>query len=326
YLVYYKTVFALDHGERKATWARLTDTDIVGAQAVPGGLLIGEQSGRVSLLDARTGETVWSKSVGRTAQAISFNAQTAMGSAGAAKAADGSTTDALAAVAQSLDVRLAPAQALAVDLLGGLSDEAVAGHLITLCENRRLPKGVRAQACKSLAERATGTDEIIFALTRHASFLEGSTAPPAGALGLAAAKAKLKDALPLLIAHLKDPHTPSDELPALMMALAQFKDRSAAAPIRDFVRMYHADDWEADLVKALVLGVDAMRALLGPAARDALEEFAANPLGMSEVRNEATKELAKLDTKSAATPSKNEGTAADNAEPSQGAPAPSQTR
>jgi outer membrane protein assembly factor BamB len=294
YFTYYRAVFALEDGGRRARWAYLHSADVVGAHPTPAGLLIGDNKGDVTLLHPATGAVLWTKSMARGVAAMRFaGSLPSMGGTGAGTA---DVTAQLSSIAGATDARLVAAQALAVELIEKQTAGATAGDLIALCENRRLSKAIRQRSCAGLAAQRTGEEDIMLALSRHASFLENTVAPPVGALGTAAVGMKLRAALPLLAAHLRDPMTPSDELPALVEAIAQFQSRDAAAPIRDFVRLYHADQWETDLARALVVGVRSIAKLEGPASRELLEELGSDPLGMSEVQDQARAELAMLDS------------------------------
>ena len=62
--------------------------------------------------------------------------------------------------------------------------------LIELCDSPRLAPPVRERACIELKQRSSGADHLLATLERHAGFLEGTTAPPVGALAKAAASLK----------------------------------------------------------------------------------------------------------------------------------------
>jgi hypothetical protein len=205
----------------------------------------------------------------------------------------------LSAVAQASDARLTPAQVFAVTKMSTLSEPEVTANLITLCDRQALPEAVRTSACDAMGARVEGPEQLLSALGRHARFLEGTTAPPVGALARAAARMEERRAVPLLLSHLRDPATPLPALLPLFEALGALGDRSAADPIRDFLRLYHADEREPELVAALGAGFEALVRLLGPVARETLEEIAADPFGIPEVRGKARDAMAALDDQDA---------------------------
>ena len=143
------------------------------------------------------------------------------------------------------DSRLVPARAMAVQMLAGLEDEDATSALIEICQERSTPERVRKVACVELAKRTNGSAAIASALDRHANYLTQTKAPPVGPLAEAAMRSGDARVVPYLLAHLSDPETPVDELPALMLALKQLAAPSAAPQIADFLRLYHADADEA---------------------------------------------------------------------------------
>jgi hypothetical protein len=293
YLVFYKLIFALHPGGDGAHWVHEHNADVVGTAALPDGLLVADESGRVSFLSGTDGRKVWEASLGVRPTVVRLRAG-GFSPSGTAEGDALPLRDQLLAGAQSTDARLVPARVLAVRLLAQLPEPEVTGNLVAICEQRNAPQPVRSGACLALAERTTGSEHVITALSRHAAFLEGTTAPPVGALARAAVGMQERRAIPLLIAHLGDPETPVEDLPALVAALKDFADRSAAEPIEDFLRLYHADVESEHMANALGTAADALVALSGPVAADALREIAADPLGADLVRARASRALSTL--------------------------------
>jgi hypothetical protein len=145
-----------------------------------------------------------------------------------------------------------------------------------------------------------GADHIIAALERHASFLAGTTAPPVGALARAAASQKVTGAVPLLIAHLRDPQTRSRDLPALVAALRELSGPAAAEPLADFLRLYHADPIDEHVVRALELIPETLVHLGGPVARPVVASVMNDELGAQSVREKARAALETIDALEAA--------------------------
>jgi hypothetical protein len=146
---------------------------------------------------------------------------------------------------------------------------------------------VRERACAKLKDRAIGADHLLAALERHAGYLEGTTSPPVGALAKAAASLNEKRAVPLLIAHLRDPNTRSNDLPPLVAALGELGDPAAGEPLADFFRLYHADPIDEHVVAAVELVPDALVKLSGPVALPVLEAVTYDGLGTYSVRQKA---------------------------------------
>jgi len=289
YLVFYKLVFALSPDASSVRWVAQRNADIAGVTAVAGGLLVADRDGTLSLLGAADGRAIWSARLDVQPTVAVF--------AGSAPSAGAPTGDALPlrdqllAAAENTDARLTPARVLAVQFLGALTEPEVTTNLTVICSGGRVPPIVQRAACEALGERTLGSDQLLVALGRHASFLEGTSAPPTAALARAAVRMEERRAVPLLVAHLRDPLTPADQLAGIVDALRQLGDRSAAEPIEEFLRLYHADEPSPALGAALGAAADALVALTGPVAADTLREIADDPLGMPAARGRAQEML-----------------------------------
>jgi outer membrane protein assembly factor BamB len=294
YYTFYRLVFALDPQNGDVRWVHLHGADVVGGSAQPGGLAVADASGAVTFLSAADGRPTWSAETGVNTVVTTLRLGDFTPS-GAPTGEAMSLADQLTAAAQVTDARLSPAQVYAVTKLASVDSAEVTGNLITLCDRQTLPGEVREKACEAMGERVEGPEQLLAALERHARFLEGTTAPPIGALSRAAARMEEPRAVPLLVAHLRDPATPLSAMPELFAALGALGVESAGAPIRDFLRLYHAEDGDDELIVALGAGIDALVAIQGPVARETLEEIAGDELGIPQVRGKARDAIAAFD-------------------------------
>jgi outer membrane protein assembly factor BamB len=284
YLVYYRLVFALDPSGETVRWVRSTTADVVGASVGPTGLLIAEDNGKISLLSANDGRPAWTADVGAPSSVIELRTR-GFSRTGAPAEEPTPLPMQLMAAAQLTDARIVPARTFAVQRLAADPAPEVTENIIVLCETQTWPLPVRQAGCDALAERSAGGDYIIAALDRHAAFLSGTTPPPVGPLARAAAKMGERRAVPLLLAHLRDPATPAADLAGLVTALETLGDRSAAGPLTDFFKLYHAEEPNPALIEALTLSAHAIAALEGPVAEAVLREVADDPLGLAAVRD-----------------------------------------
>jgi outer membrane protein assembly factor BamB len=293
YLVFYAFVFALDPRDYAVRWVHRNDADIVGAAASPGGVIIGDEAGKLLQLAAASGKVVFraNSELHSTVVRIPMGARSTEPGAPLEAA---SLRAELFAAAQDTDARMVPGRLLAVRALAKLDDADATESLIALCDDGRIAPAVRTEACSSLKTRSLGVDHLLMALTRRASFLEGTTAPPVGALAKAAAAAKEKRAVAPLVLHLSDPATPSTDLAAVVTALKDLQDPSAAPGLRAFLSRYHADPIDVELVQALDRVPAALAALEGPAAIAVLEQVMGDAMGSLSVRQRARAELEKL--------------------------------
>ena len=280
--VFYRAVFGVESHGPGARWVTVVDHDIVGVAHDPTGVVLVDEAGRVVVLlpaDGRVGLVL------ETGIASSY-AEVWLGDWAPALSPVGPATpihDELGALAEDNDSRRVPARAFAMRLLGDLPDEDVTAHVLALCDNPNLPTDLHTAACNALAARENGAEHVLLALGRHARFLEGTTAPPVGALARAAVVMRQVQAVPLLVEQLRDPATPAADLPAVLEALAGLHDPSALAPIADFLRLYHAEPAESDLAPALVAAAFAYAQLARETTAELLQTFVDDPTSAPEL-------------------------------------------
>lgn len=294
YLVFYRLVFALDPASARVRWAYAHPRDLVGASAQPGGLLFGDATGEIGFLDGSNGALVHRTATNTASTAIAFRAPEYAPSRNVEPEPPVELADQLRAAADNPDARLAPARVFAAKALASIEGPTVTAHLIALCDGRSLPEGVRTFACNALTARTDGPDALISALERHTRFLERTTAPPISPLARAAVRMEERRAVPGLIAHLRDPATAVTDLSPILEALGALGDASTAGAIRDFLRLYHADEEDPALVIALQAAVDALVRLQAREAAPALEELIADSLGIAPLRGHARTALEAL--------------------------------
>jgi len=281
YLSFYRLIFGLTPGDLSPRFAYQHPSDVVGARAIDGGVVVADAGGGVSFVGT-DGRPRWSVDTGKEPTVVALRLG-AFRPQGSPEGEASLLAEQLLSVAQSTDARLVPGRAFAVSAMAGLEDEAVTGHLIVLCDDRSMPEAIWQAGCAALGQRTSGAASVLAALRRHASFLEDTVAPAVGPLATVAARLELRDAVPLLVGHLSDPGTRAEDVPALAEALASFEDQSAARPLRDFLWLYHAEGEEA-LQAGLVAVARALMALSGPAGRDDVQEVIDAPFTAAGVR------------------------------------------
>lgn len=285
YFLFYKLVFALSPDASTVRWVAQRSSDIAGASVESGGLLVIDQDGVLTLLGATDGRPVFTAQLGVRPSVAVVSGDPALG--GAPEGELMPLRDQLLAAAECTDTRLSPARVLAVQLLAALPEAEVTTNLVAICEGARAPRLVQRAACDALGERTVGGEQVLRQLERHASILDGTSAPPTAALARAAVRMQERRAVPMLLAHLRDAQTPVDQLAGIVAALQQLGDRTAAGPLEEFLRLYHAEPPDDALGAALGNAADALGALVGPVAADTLREIADDVLGMPVVRGRA---------------------------------------
>lgn len=316
-LRFYRLLFALDAREDKIQWVKAFEHDLVATAIQPGGMFVADSTGILRFLDA-SGTTRMQRDLGRSLQVLAIRpgawvpvARPAPNAAPEVDVPLGSLSEQLFAAAALEDDRLGAGRAYAVEQLSLLTDPLVTSQLIELCGNKKSPEPVQLAACSHLEKRSTGGDEVARALARRASFLEGTSAPPVGALARAAATMQVKAAGPRLMAHMEDPGTAAQDLVPLLESLERLEHRPAASAIERFVRLHHAEPEGSELAPALVAAVHALGALRARAARPTLADVAQDALTVAPLRDKAREALAAIDGPSTkpSTPAKSEADA-----------------
>lgn len=303
HLVFYRFVFSMQAEEDALRWVYTHPQDIVGASGVDGGVVVVAEDGSMAMVSNAGGRVVWQAEMALPVRAASVRLGTFVPPAAAAAApAEGQpVATEPPSIAQSLweaarldDARLAAGRALAVRHLARFEEADVTGQLVTLCGERSSPEPVRVAACNALGERTTGDEHVRVALQARGSFLEGTPAPPVGALAKAAASMNMRNAVPALVRHLEDPATPVAELAGLIEGLGRLHATSAATPVEEFFRLYHADSGDPALTAAVAAAADALAAIQGRAAERTLQVVADDPLSETSVRERARAAVAAL--------------------------------
>jgi outer membrane protein assembly factor BamB len=296
YLIFYRFVLALDQRDYTLRWAHTHDVDVVGGRAQHDGIVIANANGGLTYLGAESGAPLWREQNAPVSVDLEFPAnQRAVGAARNPAVSKLNLREQLATAARDPDARLVPVRLLAVQLLSEMPDAAATGDLVALCEDDRTTVTVRKAACKLLRGRTVGGEHVLRALERHASFLAATTAPPVGALAKAASAQKETRAAPLLIAHLRDPNTPSEGLPDLVQSLGELGDAEAVEPLRKFLKLYHADPVDEHIARTVALIPAALAKLQGAEAKPLLNDIVNDGMSAGGVRESATKVLASLD-------------------------------
>src|SRR5690606_38190343 len=170
-----------------------------------------------------------------------------------------------------------PVAKLAVAALGASDSPESTAELAILCDETSLSPTVTQAACKALGDRTIGHEGIALVLSRRASFLEGTTAPPVGPLAKAAQKIGDRSVASLLVQHLRDPGTRAEDLADVARALGELGDDDAAEALADFLALHHAYREDPALSGALVAAADAYAKLRGEAARELLDRLRDDP-------------------------------------------------
>ncbi len=282
YASYFRLAFGFDAQKGNLAWVHTHPTDLIGGEAVAGGLLVCDETGKVTLLDARTGAATSEKSFGEPIKSCVVQADTFH--APASSAAASPLVQQISAALSTREASLATAHRLLLRELATMHDEIATKTLIDLASDPRTAPVIVSDARAALATRRNGATYMIAALERHYDYLKDVLAsPPVGPLADALAAMKEGRAAPLLASHLLDPQDTDDDVRRAAAALAVLATPAERKALEQFFSMYRGTAESDEMVYAvgsvgealLKVGGKDGRALVEAAAKDRMTVEAA---------------------------------------------------
>ncbi len=241
FALYHRDVFAIDAASGALRWAYVSHNDLAGVAVVRAGVVAIDDHGGASLLAPEDGRVRWRLALPATGpQAV---LQMPMEFAPTFNASDPPRplVESLLEAAGGSDARLLPAQRFAAQALATLPGAPATAALVSILTRRGLSPELRGVVGEGLVTRTEGTDAMLEALDHHFDHVRGVDVPPVGFLARALSHAHERRAVALLVSHLFDPATPTDDLAPIVVALRELGDPSSVNALADFVRLYHAD-------------------------------------------------------------------------------------
>lgn len=282
YALFHQVVFALDAESGAVRWAYRAQQNLTGAEPIDGALLLAEDDGAITILDARDGSVSRRIEGSHATTLVRFHVGDVQ--RGPAATADPDVGAQLSAIADHRDMRLSAASIFALRSLRALPGEGPTASLVGLCESETAARPIREEACDGLAERSDGQQAVLRALARHADFVSGTRLPAVAPLADAAVRMGAVAAVPLLVEHLWDPATPDEALPNIVAALSTLGPAEAAPALLRFLRLYHADAATNGLRIALETAMNALAELDADLVQPALLEIASDEASSSTLR------------------------------------------
>jgi outer membrane protein assembly factor BamB len=251
YATYFKLVMGFDGKQGTLAWVHTHPSDVIGGAAAQGSVVLCDEQGKLTMLDARTGAVVGEQDLGQPARAcvVQVDAFRPSGAPAGAQTLAAQITEALT----NGDQQLVTAQRLLLRELATLPDESVTRTLIDLTSDVRTAPLLLDDARTALAARRTGTSEMVTALGRRYDFLKDVLRPPPVApIAQALAAMKEKSAASALATHLFEPADTDDDVKQTAAALAVLAGPSELPALRQFFGMYRATAENDDIGAAVV--------------------------------------------------------------------------
>jgi outer membrane protein assembly factor BamB len=275
YGTYFRLAMGYDSASAKLAWVHVHDASFVGGAASAGGVLLCDEQGRVSALDAQTGGVAFEADLGEPLQACVVNVDSWHPSQNPAqtKSLAGQLGDALLAD----DPQLVPEQKVFLHDIASATDDVATKALVDLASDPRTSPDLVADTRKALASRTNGARYMEAALGRHYDYMKDVLRPPpVGPMAHALAAMKETAAAPLLASHLLDPADTDDDVMQTAAALVVVGTPAELPALRQFFAMYRATAASDEVAAAIVSAGQAI-ATLDPASRAALQAAAEDP-------------------------------------------------
>jgi outer membrane protein assembly factor BamB len=270
YADYYKLVFGFDAARGQLSWVRTHPDEVIGGEAVAGGLLTCDAQGKLTVFDALNGATTMEKSVGEPIASCTVQADTFRSPKGAPSAAP--VAKQIIEAVQLREPTLATAQRLLLRELATLEDESATKTLVEIATDPRSAPVLAADARASLATRRNGASYMLTALGKHYDFLHDVLmSPPVGPMSDALAAMKEAKAAPLLASHLFDPADTEDDVKRASAALAVLATDKELPQCKQFFGMYRGTASTEDMASAVASVAEAMLRLDAKGSRPILE-------------------------------------------------------
>jgi outer membrane protein assembly factor BamB len=283
YGTYFRLAMGFDASTSKLGWVHLGGSDFVGGAVAPGGIVLCDEQGKVTELDARSGGVVVEEDLGEPVKAcvVNVDARATNGGPGTVPTLTGQLAEAVLAD----DPQLVAIQRVLLKELAGAADESATKALVDLASDPRTSPDLLPDARRSLAGRRNGASFMQAALARHYDFLKDVLRPPpVGPIAEALGAMKEHGAAPLLATHLLDPADTDDDVMQAAAALAVVGSPAELPTLRQFFGMYRAAAPNDDVATAVVSVGKALLALDGTLGRVRVEAAAKDSMTVDYAR------------------------------------------
>jgi outer membrane protein assembly factor BamB len=277
YATYFRLAMGFGTSQGKLAWVHSHASDFIGGAAASGGVVLCDEQGKVTTLDAKTGGVVSEADVGEPLKGcvVSVDAQRVSGQPTDTKPFVQQVADAVT----SDDLQLVVAQKLLLRELSSMEDDTATKTLVDVASDPRTSPDMLPDARAALANRRNGASYMEAALARHYDFLKDVLRPPpVGPIAQALGAMKEKGAGALLASHLLDPADTIDDMKQAAAALAVVAGPEQLPTLKQFFGMYRARAEDDDMAAAVVSVGQALIALnAGGVVADAAKDDATVP-------------------------------------------------
>lgn len=283
YALYFRLAMGFETGKGALAWVHAHPVDIVGGAAGPGSLVLCDEQGKVTVLDAATGATAAEMSLGEPVKSCAVSADAWKPGPPATPAPPVAAQ--LSAAVLANDPEMVSGQRLLLRELAAVEDDTATKTLVDLASAPNTAPLLLQDARSALAARRNGQRYMADALSRHYDFLKDVLrAPPVGPIAQALAAMKDKTVAPALASHLLDPADTDDDVKQAAAALVEIGDAGQVPTLKEFFSLYRASADSEDVANAAVSAGHALLKLGGADGRKVVDQALADPLTQDAVK------------------------------------------
>ncbi len=244
----YRFFFAFDAAAGKLRWVYAHPrTDVVASEDAGTAVVFASADGDIGLIDPASGAVRVVARTGLRVAGASFDADGVSAGAAAQPPTEDEVARTLEQIVWDHDARFAAVKVFAVDALGAVPGLAVSRALIKIVRAAPGPGGPPPRAQEHAGEALVARKDraavplMLEALAEHYDFLEDKQPRGVDVMARALGALDVKEAAPLLAAHLSDHETPERALKPIAETLARLGGADAEHALREFLLQYHAD-------------------------------------------------------------------------------------
>lgn len=241
----YRFFFAFDASAAKLRWVFAHPrTDVVASEDVGSAIVFASSDGDLGVIDAASGAARVVQRTGLRIAGASFDADGFGAGAGATAPTEADVAQTLEQIVWDHDARFGAVKLFAVVALGSVPGVDVSRALVKIVRAATgVPPSVQKQAGEELVARKdrAAVPLMLEALRERYDFLDDKQPRGVDVLARALSALEVKEAAPLLAAHLGDHETPEPALKDVVAALARLGGSDAQKALHEFLLMYRAD-------------------------------------------------------------------------------------
>jgi outer membrane protein assembly factor BamB len=257
YATYFRLVMGFESGKGALEWVHTHDSDVLAGAAGPGTVVLCDDQGHVTTLDAQTGGAYPDMDLGEAIRGCVV--QVDSWKPAGAPAAVPSLAEQLSTALLNREAQLATAKRLLLRELAAQKDEAATKTLVELASDERTSPMILGEARQALSDRRNGAQYMLAALEKHYDYLKDVLhPPPVGPIATALAAMNDERAAPLLASHLFDTADTEDDIRRAAEALVRLATPGQAPALSQFFGMYRAAAPSEDVEIAVVSAAQAL--------------------------------------------------------------------